>query len=99
MAFVMRTSLALSVGLALQFVSFTGARRIAQSGQSKPSDEDEIETPEGPEIDDSQCMCKTGTRAVNLAGWGPYPKTNFQLQGPDGGKCTTPCDKCIRVYG
>jgi len=50
---------------------------------------------------EDQCLCPVGSRSVNVAGLGPYDKTNFQLKGPGGDKCNpnTPCDQCTRVYG
>jgi len=48
-----------------------------------------------------QCLCPTGNRGVNVAGLGIYKKSNFQMKGPGGGKCTSeaPCDQCVRAYG
>jgi len=45
-----------------------------------------------------KCFCPIGTRSVNLAGLGPYDKSNWQLQSINGGKCTGSCDTCMRVF-
>jgi len=45
-----------------------------------------------------KCLCPIGTRSVNLAGLGEYEKSNWQLQGVGGGKCTGSCDTCMRVH-
>merc|ERR1712232_1501573 len=51
------------------------------------------------ETNASHCLCPIGSRGVNLAGLGPYPKTNWQLKSNSGGKCMGSCDECTRVYG
>jgi len=52
----------------------------------------------GGDIDETQCMCPSGTRGVNLAGMGAYDKGHWQIKGADGGNCKGSCDTCTRVY-
>jgi len=53
----------------------------------------------GGDIDETQCMCLSGTRGVNLAGMGAYDKGHLHIKGADGGKCKGSCDTCTRVFG